>query len=277
MTEGYPQQWQSDVQAEDVSGRFGAAGNDVGSTQAGVAGSVDGPPVVPTYAGSDLNVEDTGSSDQSKTDAAKEQASAVGQGAAQAGQQVASVAKDQAQNVAVEAGSQAKDLLNQARSELTEQAGAQQKRLSETLRSLGDELESMGHHSEQQGIATDLVKQVSGRAHDAASWLESREPGSLISELQSFARQRPAAFLALAAGAGLVAGRLGRGVKDATSDDSSATRSTPTTSGRTAPSEYIGSPSVERDLGGFSTDESRPFASSQDADYRTFSTSEGGL
>src|ERR1700712_113653 len=167
------------------------------------------------------------SADQSKAGAAKEQASAVGQGAAQAGQQVASVAKDQAQNVVGEAGSQAKDLLGQARSELTEQAGAQQKRLMETLRSLGDELESMGQHSQEPGMATDLVKQASGRAHDAASWLESREPGRLVSEVQSFARQRPAAFIALAAGAGLVAGRLGRGVKDATGDDSSASASGP--------------------------------------------------
>jgi hypothetical protein len=215
--------------------------------------------------------------DQSKADAAKEQASAVGQGAAQAGQQVASVAKDQAQTVVAEAGSQAKDLLDQARSELTEQAGAQQKRLTETLRSLGDELESMGHHSQEPGIATDLVKQVSGRAHDAASWLESREPGSLISELQSFARQRPAAFLALAAGAGLVAGRLGRGVKDASGDDSSTARSSSTVRDGASPSVYVASPSVDHDLGGLSTDEARPFASSQDADYPASSTSEGGL
>jgi len=97
-------------------------------------------------------------------------------------------------------------------------------------------------------MATDLVKQASGRAHDAASWLESREPGSLLSELQSFARQRPAAFIALAAGAGLVAGRLGRGVKDATGD-----------------------------VGGVGAEESRPFASSQDSAYEAGGFQAGGF
>jgi hypothetical protein len=227
---------------------------------------------VPAY-GQEIS---NGPEDQSKAGAAKEQASAVSQGAAQAGQQVASVAKDQAQNVVAEAGSQAKDLLGQARSELTEQAGAQQKRLMETLRALGDELESMGQHSQEPGMATDLVKQASGRAHDAASWLESREPGSLLSELQSFARQRPAAFIALAAGAGLVAGRLGRGVKDATGDDSSAS-ATATATGTGAPSAYASSPSLDNELGGVNAGESRPFASSQDSAYQGVSSSEGGL
>jgi len=215
------------------------------------------------------------SADQGKAGAAKEQASAVGQGAAQAGVQVASVAKDQAQNVVGEAGSQAKDLLGQARSELTEQAGVQQKRLMETLRSLGDELESMGQHSQEPGMATDLVKQASGRAHDAASWLDGREPGSLFSEVQSFARQRPGAFLALAAGAGLVVGRLGRGVKDASGDD--AASATSGSGSGSAPSTYAGSAAGGSDLGGVASDAPRPFASSQDTGFATFTPSEGGL
>ncbi len=273
MTEGYPPQWQNDVQAE-VPGQFGEVPTQYGQvpvqvgqvpTQFGggqhestTAWSNSAPATDAAYAPSDLNTDD--SSDQSKADAAKEQASAVGQGAAEAGAQVASVAKDQAQNVVAEAGSQAKDLLGQARSELTEQAGAQQKRLTETLHSLAQELESMGQHSQEPGIATDLVKQASGRAHAAASWLESREPGSLLSELQSFARQRPAAFLALAAGAGLAAGRLGRGVKDATSDDSSSTPAT------AAPAAQA-----------YSTEDARPFATSQDGGYQAYSPNEGGL
>jgi hypothetical protein len=266
MTEGYPPQWQNDVQADNVTGQLGGGRHDA-ETGFNDGATVAAASVAPAYTGSQPSNDGGDSADQSKADAAKEQASAVGQGAAQAGQQVASVAKDQAQNVVAEAGSQAKDLLDQARSELTEQAGAQQKRLMETLRSLGDELQSMGQHSQEPGMATDLVKQASGRAHDAASWLESREPGSLVSELQSFARQRPAAFLALAAGAGLVVGRLGRGVKDATGDDSSAATSA------TAPAARQSAPVPAVDLGAVET---RPFASSQDSAYE-FSSNEGGL
>ena len=146
------------------------------------------------------------------TDVAKDQASQLGHQAADSTQQVAEVAKDQAQNVAGEAGRQAKDLLAQAQSELGEQAGAQQVRVASGLRSLGEELHSMAQNSEQAGPATDLARQAAGRAQDAAQWIEDREPGQLINELRDFARQRPGTFLAIAAGAGLLAGRLTRGV-----------------------------------------------------------------
>ena len=46
-----------------------------------------------------------------------------------------------------------------------------------------------------------------------ASWLENRDPGSLLEEVKSFARQRPGTFLLAAAGAGLLAGRLGRSLQ----------------------------------------------------------------
>ena len=158
-----------------------------------------------------------------------------------------------------EAGSQAKDLLSQARSELTDQAGIQQDRLATSLRALGDELESMGRHSEQPGVATDLVKQASTRAHDVASWLDSREPGHVVQEVQDFARRSPAAFLAIAAGAGLLAGRMGRGVKDAGSDDS-APAPAPATATPNAPSGTLDS-------------DVRPFASSQPEGYREYDPS----
>jgi hypothetical protein len=111
-----------------------------------------------------------------------------------------------------------KHLVSQTRNELTEQAGTQQQRVAEGLRSLGRELESMARGSENRGIATDLVSQVSERTNAVASWLEQREPGHVVDEVTRFARQRPGAFLALAAGAGLLVGRLGRGLKAATDD-----------------------------------------------------------
>ena len=267
MTEGYPGSWQQDVQADPITTEseyeaFAVPGAAYGTTT--------------TYDATEgATVPDDQS--QGKAGAAKEQAAAVGQGAAQAGQQVASVAKDQVQNVAAEAGFQAKDLLGQARSELTEQAGAQQKRLVETLRSLGDELESMGHHAQEPGMATDLVKQASGRAHDAASWLDSREPGSLVSELQSFARQRPGAFLALAAAAGLAAGRLGRGVKDASSNDDSASTTAAGTAVTRPNAAPAGALSYAPEHLEVPVEPTRPFASSQDSDYREFPSGGAGL
>ncbi|WP_204164866.1 hypothetical protein [Rhodococcus oxybenzonivorans] len=164
----------------------------------------------------------TRTQDESTTDVAKQQASEVASDAAGAGKHVAGVAGEQAQNVAGEATQQAKDLLQQTRSELTDQAATQQKRVASGLRALGDEFGSMARNSDQSGMATDLTKQVAEKTHAIASWLEDREPGHVLDEVTRFARRKPGTFLALAAGAGLLAGRLGRSLMAANDDSGDA-------------------------------------------------------
>jgi ElaB/YqjD/DUF883 family membrane-anchored ribosome-binding protein len=163
----------------------------------------------------------------STTEVAKDQASQVGGTAVDAGKHVANVAGEQAGQVASEATHQVKHLVSQTRSELTEQAASQQQRVAGGLRSLGRELEAMAQGSENRGIATDLVAQASERTNAVASWLEQREPGHVVDEVTRFARQRPGAFLALAAGAGLLVGRLGRGLKAATDDSGGGSATAP--------------------------------------------------
>lgn len=80
----------------------------------------------------------------------------------------------------------------------------------------------MAGASGQGGMAAGLASQAAWRVRDAGQWLDDRKPGQVADEMQSFARRRPAVFLALAVGAGLVAGRLTRGLKDADSDTSAA-------------------------------------------------------
>ena len=80
----------------------------------------------------------------------------------------------------------------------------------------------MAGASDQGGMAASLASQAASRVRTAGQWLEDRKPGQVADEMQSFARRRPAVFLALAVGAGLVAGRLTRGLKDADSDNSAA-------------------------------------------------------
>jgi hypothetical protein len=46
-------------------------------------------------------------------------------------------------------------------------------------------------------------------------WLDSHGPDEVLDEVRSFARRRPGTFLLIAAGAGVVLGRLTRGLKDA--------------------------------------------------------------
>ena len=130
------------------------------------------------------------------------------QTASEAGQHAAHVAKEETKKVASEAGNQARNLLNDAGGELREQAAVQQERLAGGLRSLSSQLSEMADSSGEQGVASDLARQASERARAVAQWLEAREPGSLVEEVKGFARQRPGVFLGIAAGAGLLAGRL---------------------------------------------------------------------
>ena len=160
--------------------------------------------------------------EQGTAQVVKDHASDLGHSSIQTGKHVADVAREQASGVAAETGRQSRDLLQHARGQMEEQAARGQRRVAERLLSLSAELRSMAGNPSQGGVAADLVQQAAARVCDAAQWLDAREPGQVVHEVQSFARRRPTAFLLLAAGAGLVAGRLTRGLTDATADNSTA-------------------------------------------------------
>lgn len=155
----------------------------------------------------------------STAETAKGEGQQVAREAKEGGQQVAGVAKEEAGKVASTVGDQAKSLLSQGKSELSEQAGTQQQRLAGAVRSLGEELEAMASGAEQSGPATDLARQASQRSQGLASWLEDTEPGAALDEVRRFAQRRPGTFILVAAGVGLLAGRLTRGLT-ADRDDS---------------------------------------------------------
>lgn len=163
-----------------------------------------------------------GNGSDSTTGQARQQAGEVAETAKQTGAQVASTVKEQAGEVTAEAGRQAKQVWQEARSEFTDQASSQQQRVAGGLHSLADELRQMADGSQENGVASDLARQAADRAHGVADWLQSREPGDLLGELQSFARRRPGVYLGVAAAAGLLVGRLTRGLTasgDSSSDD----------------------------------------------------------
>ena len=166
----------------------------------------------------------------SKTDAAKDEAAEVKRQAADSAQTVAETAKTEAANVAAEVKTNTKDLLYQAKSDLTDQAGAQQQKAAEGIRSISSQLHTMADASDQPGVAADLIRQAAERSQSVASWLENRDPGSLLDEVKSFARRRPGTFLMIAAGAGMLAGRLGRSLQAGAPD----TQPTPTKSSHLA-------------------------------------------
>ncbi|WP_258804344.1 hypothetical protein [Pseudarthrobacter sp. NS4] len=191
-------------------------------------------PVTNPYGASEVGTEDSfttapapDSSGTSKSQAAKEEASNVAGQAASAAQNVAQTAKEEAANVASEAKSSAQDLLGQAKSGLSSQAGTQQQKAAEGIRTISSQLQSMADAPDQQGMASDLIRQAAQRSESVASWLENKEPGDLLGEVQRFARNRPGTFLLLAAGAGVLAGRLTRGLTAGATQSQNAVQAAP--------------------------------------------------
>jgi len=148
----------------------------------------------------------------SSTDVAKSQAAELKDTSKSAAQGVIEESKQQASRVATEAGNQASDLLRQGVGQINSQAGHQQQRLAESVHSMAHELGAMASASDQSGPMTGVVQEASRRGGEMAHWLENHEPSDILDQLRSFARRRPGTFLLGAAAAGVLVGRLTRGL-----------------------------------------------------------------
>jgi len=171
---------------------------------------------------SDESLYSGGGGEGSTTDVAKEQAGQVGGTTKEATTQLASTAADQAKNVAGETKRQAQDLITQAGSQVQDQAAAQKDKASDGLRTVADELRSLAQgNGSQNEMVTGLTQQFADKAQEIADWLEQRDPSALLDEARSLARRKPGTFLIGAALAGVLAGRMTRGVVSARSDSGS--------------------------------------------------------
>ncbi|GLJ60243.1 hypothetical protein GCM10017576_03720 [Microbacterium barkeri] len=180
-------------------------------------------------------------------DTARQEAADVTETARAEAGHVVDTAKQEASHVAHEAKAQLKDVYSQTQRELRDQAAAQQRRVAEGLRSVGDELESLAAGSENPGVATDIVRQASTRLKGASTWLDDRDPGSLMHEVTSFARRRPGVFIAGALLAGLAAGRLTRALAESGAESAqgaSAERAADVAAAPTAPAVPAAAPTT---------------------------------
>ena len=168
---------------------------------------------------------DTGSG--STVDTAKSEAANVKDTAVDAAAGVTNVAKSEASNVAQEAKYQARSLMDQTRSELRGQASNQQSALAERLHGFASELGSMASKSDEPGPMSDLAQEASRRVGEVSHWLDTHQPADLLEEVRRYARRRPVAFLAIAAAAGVLAGRVTRGAVAAKTSADSDRESTP--------------------------------------------------
>ena len=154
-------------------------------------------------------VYESGNSDRPGTGKAVAQGAADAAGSA-AGD-VAHTAKEEAKGVAREASGQARNVAHDVRQRMSQEARTQNDRAADTLRRLADEFDEMAR-ARGDSPAQAVVSRLATGGRQAADYLAKRGPEGILDELQDFARRRPGAFLATAAVAGFVAGRLGKGV-----------------------------------------------------------------
>ena len=147
-------------------------------------------------------------SDDSTAEQAKDQA-----------KHVAGIATDEAKSVAGDVRAQARGLLDETRNQVQDQSRVQRDRLVETLRTFGDDLDSMAE--QRGGLASDAARELANRTRSFSQQLDGREPADLLDDLRAFARRRPGMFLAGALVSGVVVGRLLRGARDAAQDETS--------------------------------------------------------
>ena len=199
------------------------------------SGYTTGDTPIGSSVGSDLGVRGTTETGPSTTDRARDTAWTAGD----QGRNVAGTAKDEAMNVASTAAEQARSVVGDARQQVTsqvsDQALTQRDKLSQTLRTFGDDLQQMVEQAPHGGLARDVAHEVSERVRSLGSQLENREPGQLLDDARDFARRRPGTFLLGALAAGVVAGRMFRATADgaaaASLADSGPTYGTGTTTG----------------------------------------------
>lgn len=180
----------------------------------------------PNYSGSSSfgsESTDSGAKEQAKAAAgtAKDQAANVASTAKDEAANVASTAKQEAASVASDAKYQALNVLDQARGQVSQQAGTQRDRIVGLLQDLSNQLEDMASgQGAPSGMAQDLVRQAADRARTLSSSLDGREPADLLEDVRMFARRKPGTFLFGALAAGVLAGRVTKGAKEANSSES---------------------------------------------------------
>jgi hypothetical protein len=162
----------------------------------------------------------------------REDVAGLASDAGDAGRQVVDVAKDETRSVAADTKVQARRLLGTVGDELRTQAAAQQSKAAAGIRSAGTELAEMASSSERSGYASQVVGEAADRVDAVGRWLGERDPKSLLEEVKGFARRRPGVFIAIAVGAGVVAGRLTRALASSGADSTGSTSAAPRNSGR---------------------------------------------
>lgn len=137
---------------------------------------------------------------------------------------VAGTAREQAGQVTSQVKSKGGELLGRLRGEVGDQTDTQRRRLAGGLRSTSEELNTMASRDEVSGPAAQAASGLARAAGQTADWLEERDLDELVEEVRDFARRKPGTFVGLALVAGVVVGRLTRGLSESAQRDRESLR-----------------------------------------------------
>lgn len=145
---------------------------------------------------------------------AAEEARDVASTAVEHAREVAGVATEQAASVASQAMDQARTAVGGASDEVREQLEQRLRDLAGTARGTAGELQALCEgRPDDAGRTRDLARQASSHLERMADRAEEIGVQGVVQEVGDFARRRPLVFLAGAAAAGVVVGRLAKAGK----------------------------------------------------------------
>lgn len=139
---------------------------------------------------------------------ARDQAASVAQSATTAAAEVTGTAKEQVGSVVGETVAQAKDLTGQVKQQAAQQVSGQTEKATTALRDVAKQLSE----GDTSGMVGTVLTEVGNRVQSLADVLEQKGPQGLLEDARRYARRSPGTFVLGAALAGLVTGRLVKGM-----------------------------------------------------------------
>jgi F0F1-type ATP synthase membrane subunit b/b' len=159
------------------------------------------------YGSTTVNSSNTGSS--GAVDTAKQDASQVAGTAKQGASEVAQQTMEQAKAVTGSAKDHARELVGQTTSELRSHAGHQATRAADGLDQVARQVRALLEgRPDEAGQVRQYAEQLGDKAQQLAEQLRSRGVDGVMSDTGRLARRRPGLFLAGAAAAGFLVGRM---------------------------------------------------------------------
>lgn len=136
-------------------------------------------------------------------------------------------ATEQVRTVTRAARRETQAVVGEIGTEVRVQVSQQKDRIAMLLKDLSSELAEVPPTG--SGRVSDVAWDIAGRASDLSDWLRDHEPADVLRATEDLARRRPLTFLLASATAGVVVGRLTRGMIDAGTPSDPTGRATAST------------------------------------------------